>query len=129
MGEIAEMHLNGTLCERCGEFLGDPIGYPQYCASCGDKSDLSSEIEVVKVWIGNIPYAWATDNLHTFLDNHLPADVQIYDLDIIKKKQKDKMVSAGRAYLLVDHDDLDAVLALHNTKVEGRPIKVKEWVE
>lgn len=34
MGEIAEMMLDGTLCEGCGEFLGDPVGYPRYCSRC-----------------------------------------------------------------------------------------------
>ena len=34
MGEIAEMHLDGTLCERCGEFLGEPVGYPRLCKDC-----------------------------------------------------------------------------------------------
>lgn len=33
MGEIAEMHLDGTLCEMCGEFLdGESPGYPRYCS-------------------------------------------------------------------------------------------------
>lgn len=35
MGEIADMHLDGTLCESCGVFLGDPVGYPRRCAECG----------------------------------------------------------------------------------------------
>jgi hypothetical protein len=35
MGEIAEMMLDGTLCEGCGEFLNEePLGYPGYCFSC-----------------------------------------------------------------------------------------------
>jgi hypothetical protein len=36
MGEIAEMMLDGTLCEGCGDYLGDgDEGYPQYCSpSC-----------------------------------------------------------------------------------------------
>lgn len=34
MGEIAEMHLDGTLCERCGEYLGHAVGYPRYCRDC-----------------------------------------------------------------------------------------------
>jgi hypothetical protein len=35
MGEIAEMMLDGTLCEGCGEFLdrGSP-GFAQYCGGC-----------------------------------------------------------------------------------------------
>lgn len=37
MGEIAEMHLDGTLCECCGVFLNeDPPGYPVRCAGCSD---------------------------------------------------------------------------------------------
>jgi hypothetical protein len=35
MGEIAEMMLEGMLCEGCGEFLGDGDGFPARCASCG----------------------------------------------------------------------------------------------
>ena len=34
MGEIAEMHLDGTLCERCGEYIGEACGYPRLCGSC-----------------------------------------------------------------------------------------------
>lgn len=38
MGEISEMHLDGTLCERCGEYLGEPVGYPRLCEDCeGDQ--------------------------------------------------------------------------------------------
>ncbi len=39
MGEIAEMMLDGTLCECCGEYMGDGDGYPGYCsAECaGDR--------------------------------------------------------------------------------------------
>jgi hypothetical protein len=35
MGEVAEMMLDGTLCEGCGEFLGAPVGYPRKCRDCG----------------------------------------------------------------------------------------------
>ena len=35
MGEIADMHLDGTVCESCGEFLPGPApGFPRYCAGC-----------------------------------------------------------------------------------------------
>ena len=37
MGEIADMMLDGTMCEGCGEFLydgADGPGFPQYCAAC-----------------------------------------------------------------------------------------------
>jgi len=34
MGDIAGMHLDGTLCEHCGTFIGDPVGYPRLCDDC-----------------------------------------------------------------------------------------------
>lgn len=35
MGEIAEMMLDGTLCEGCGTYIGESTGYPGYCSkSC-----------------------------------------------------------------------------------------------
>jgi len=34
MGEIAEMMLDGTMCECCGEFIheGESNGFPRYCS-------------------------------------------------------------------------------------------------
>jgi hypothetical protein len=34
MGEIADMMLDGTLCEGCGEFIDDDgaEGFPRYCS-------------------------------------------------------------------------------------------------
>lgn len=34
MGEIAEMMLDGSLCECCGEWMGDSCGYPRTCPDC-----------------------------------------------------------------------------------------------
>jgi hypothetical protein len=36
MGEIADMMLDGTLCQCCGVYIGDvSLGdFPQYCESC-----------------------------------------------------------------------------------------------
>jgi hypothetical protein len=35
MGEVADMMLDGTLCEGCGVFLNaDAPGYPCCCSSC-----------------------------------------------------------------------------------------------
>ena len=42
MGEIAEMMLDGTLCEGCGEYMGDGTGYPRYCRSCAPKGNAKS---------------------------------------------------------------------------------------
>jgi hypothetical protein len=33
MGEIADMMLDGTMCEGCGVFLDEPpMGIPNYCS-------------------------------------------------------------------------------------------------
>lgn len=34
MGEVAEMMLDGTLCQVCGEFMGDPTGFSMTCYGC-----------------------------------------------------------------------------------------------
>ena len=37
MGEIAEMMLEGVLCEGCGAYIeeGEPGGFPRRCEVCG----------------------------------------------------------------------------------------------
>lgn len=42
MGEIAEMMLDGTLCEGCGVYIGQNNGIPGYCGGC------SREAKVVR---------------------------------------------------------------------------------
>lgn len=32
MGDVADMMLDGTLCQGCGEFIGED--FPSYCGSC-----------------------------------------------------------------------------------------------
>lgn len=34
MGEIADMMIDGILCEECGEYIGDAVGYPRLCSGC-----------------------------------------------------------------------------------------------
>lgn len=34
MGEIAEMMLDGTLCQGCGEYMGGGLGFPGFCRAC-----------------------------------------------------------------------------------------------
>lgn len=34
MGEIAEMLIDGTLCQECGTYLGGSEGYPRSCKCC-----------------------------------------------------------------------------------------------
>lgn len=44
MGEIADMMIDGTLCEGCGVHLDDePAGYPRRCADC-QKDERTSNI-------------------------------------------------------------------------------------
>jgi endogenous inhibitor of DNA gyrase (YacG/DUF329 family) len=58
MGEIAEMMLDGTMCEGCGEFMDDIIagddapGFPRYCsARCARDRGASPElVKAGKEW-------------------------------------------------------------------------------
>lgn len=48
MGEIADMMLDGTLCEGCGEFLGNSGGFPSYCYECSRERNLAPPSEKVR---------------------------------------------------------------------------------
>lgn len=42
MGEIAEMMLDGTLCQCCGEYIEskvEPQGFPRFCWGCMPEED------------------------------------------------------------------------------------------
>ena len=39
MGEIADMMMDGSMCNGCGVFLKDANGYPQWCKDCGGDSN------------------------------------------------------------------------------------------
>jgi hypothetical protein len=41
MGEIAELMLDGAMCQWCGEVLGDGDGYPVVCAGCQRQHDVN----------------------------------------------------------------------------------------
>ena len=34
MGDIADAMLDGSLCEGCGVYMGDDVGYPRKCSAC-----------------------------------------------------------------------------------------------
>jgi len=35
MGDIADMMLDGTMCQVCGDYMGDSGGFAVTCAGCG----------------------------------------------------------------------------------------------
>ena len=37
MGELSEMVLEGILCELCGVYIGEPVGFPRKCDHCSGK--------------------------------------------------------------------------------------------
>lgn len=43
MGEYAEMMLDGTCCEGCGEYLGNGDGFPRYCSPECEPKDIRSQ--------------------------------------------------------------------------------------
>ena len=42
MGEIADMMLEGQMCQGCGEILGQGDGYPVFCKSCQRGMDIDA---------------------------------------------------------------------------------------
>ena len=51
MGEIADMMLDGTMCQWCGEFLHggeDGPGYPGLCSACAREERAARQAEKVK---------------------------------------------------------------------------------
>jgi hypothetical protein len=48
MGEIAEMTLNGLLCEGCGSYMDDheEPGYPRRCDDCGGEDQVSKAVSI-----------------------------------------------------------------------------------
>lgn len=42
MGDVADMIIEGILCEWCGEYIGDSVGYPRKCSGC--KTEYQEEI-------------------------------------------------------------------------------------
>lgn len=51
MGEIADMMLDGTLCEACGVYIeGDGEGFPRYCSeACARDRGVEPEMKCVQV--------------------------------------------------------------------------------
>ena len=41
MGEIADMMLEGQMCQGCGEILGDGDGYPTFCGGCQSENGIN----------------------------------------------------------------------------------------
>ena len=39
MGDVAELILEGVLCEQCGEYVGAAVGHPRLCTSCDVVTD------------------------------------------------------------------------------------------
>jgi hypothetical protein len=48
MGEIADMMIDGTMCQMCGMFIEDgPLGYPGYCSEECKREHLGDDDEPV----------------------------------------------------------------------------------
>ena len=39
MGDIADMMLEGDMCEQCGEYLEGGNGFPRLCPACQAEED------------------------------------------------------------------------------------------
>lgn len=61
MGEYAEMMLDGTCCQCCGEFLGGDEGYPVFCAACEPDDGPQPEAKVKHVRCRDCTRRFASD--------------------------------------------------------------------
>jgi len=63
MGDIADMMLDGTLCETCGEFLdGDAPGHPRQCHDCRNPPDRTGKLQcsICGKWFAGVEaHQWA----------------------------------------------------------------------
>ena len=48
MGEIADMMLDGEMCENCGDYLGGGDGFPRYCGVCRPRGSKSPRAPVFR---------------------------------------------------------------------------------
>lgn len=46
MGDIADAMLDGTLCETCGVYLGEGLGFPRKCEVCRALDDVEEELDL-----------------------------------------------------------------------------------
>lgn len=50
MGEIADMMIEGLLCETCGVYIDSPAdGYPRRCRGCADDAGVYTPLRSTKV--------------------------------------------------------------------------------
>lgn len=48
MGDVADMILDGTLCEDCGTYVGTPVGFVRLCEPCWRwRKDLRRQAEKI----------------------------------------------------------------------------------
>jgi hypothetical protein len=45
MSEFVDLMLDGVICQRCGQFLGDATGFPRSCEGC-ERLDASEYAEL-----------------------------------------------------------------------------------
>lgn len=43
MGDVADMMIDGTLCQSCGVYIGSDNGYPTYCRGCQREHDAAEK--------------------------------------------------------------------------------------
>lgn len=60
MGEIADMMIDGSMCEGCGEYLGEGDGYSRRCSACGGGRRRSSQEKDADVAIAAEQYTDAS---------------------------------------------------------------------
>ena len=67
MGEIADMMLDGTLCQCCGVYIGSDYDFPTHCSDCKPVNKKRKPVKMAKEQCPECGkyVAWAGMQQHT----------------------------------------------------------------
>ena len=73
--KIADMVIDGILCESCGEYIGEPVGYPRECSYCRRFRKMPDKEELKEIKIRNRELKeakkYVKDNIHKLTEYQL----------------------------------------------------------
>lgn len=72
MGEIADMMLDGTLCQHCGGYIGSDNGFPTSCGCEDDDDDMAATYKAMNDEKRKRHAEWKTINMAALDKSGIP---------------------------------------------------------
>lgn len=85
--------------------------------------------EKTKIWMGNLPYSWDSPELLGFILANIEPRQYMGAIIQCCVEKNDRHQSKGFGFCQIEQDVKDSLLALNNTEIDNRKIKVREWKE